>query len=134
MQPYQLTISEAQDKLRHGEITSVELTESVLERIAAVEETVGAYISVQDDLALQMARFADERRATGEDRARAAAEAAISSSLLDVTIDGVDRTRRSWIEASFDSKRKTALQLVNQLSLDEHFVSAPLDHRQLLLN
>lgn len=67
MELYQLTIHEAQDKLRHGEITSVELTESVLERIEAVEPQVGAYISLQPELARQMARFADERRATGED-------------------------------------------------------------------
>ena len=67
MDLYQLTIHEAQDKLRHGEITSVELTESVLERIESVEEKVGAYISIQPELALQMAYFADERRATGED-------------------------------------------------------------------
>lgn len=65
---YTLTIHEAQEKLRSGEITSVELTESILERISDVEEQVGAYISIQADLALQMARFADERRATGEDR------------------------------------------------------------------
>jgi aspartyl-tRNA(Asn)/glutamyl-tRNA(Gln) amidotransferase subunit A len=64
---YALTIHEAQEQLRQGTITSVELTESVLERIAAVEEKIGAYISIQEDLALQMARFSDERRATGED-------------------------------------------------------------------
>ena len=67
MELYALTIHEAQAKLRHGEITSVELTESVLERIAAVEDKTQAYISVQADLALHMARLADERRATGED-------------------------------------------------------------------
>ncbi len=67
MELYTLTIHQAQEKLRYGETTSVELTESVLERIAQVEDKVGAYISVQEDLALQMARFADERRATGED-------------------------------------------------------------------
>jgi aspartyl-tRNA(Asn)/glutamyl-tRNA(Gln) amidotransferase subunit A len=64
---YSLTIHEAQDKLRHGEITSVELTESVLERIEAVDDKTAAYLSVQADLALDMARLADERRATGED-------------------------------------------------------------------
>ncbi|MBN1219711.1 MAG: Asp-tRNA(Asn)/Glu-tRNA(Gln) amidotransferase subunit GatA [Anaerolineae bacterium] len=67
MELYSLTIHAAQDKLRRGEITSVELTGSVLERIATVEEKVGAYISVQKELALQMARLADERRASGED-------------------------------------------------------------------
>jgi len=65
---YSLTIREAQEKLRSGEITSLELTESVLERIGQVEDRVGAYLSVQSELALQMARFADERRAAGEDR------------------------------------------------------------------
>lgn len=67
MELYSLTIHEAQDKLRQGEITSVELTESVLERITGVEAKVGAYISLQAGLALAMARLADERRAVGED-------------------------------------------------------------------
>ncbi|RME97216.1 MAG: Asp-tRNA(Asn)/Glu-tRNA(Gln) amidotransferase subunit GatA, partial [Chloroflexi bacterium] len=67
MNLFELTIHEAQQKLRNGEITAVELTESVLGRIAKIDEQVGAYISVQPELALQMARFADERRATGED-------------------------------------------------------------------
>ncbi|MFN8455789.1 MAG: Asp-tRNA(Asn)/Glu-tRNA(Gln) amidotransferase subunit GatA [Anaerolineae bacterium] len=67
MELYELTIHEAQKKLRYGEITSVELTESVLERIEAVEDKVGGYLSLQADLALEMARMADERRATGED-------------------------------------------------------------------
>ncbi len=68
MELYELTIHEAQEKLRSGEISSTELTESVLERIAAVEDKVGAYISIEEDVALFMARMADERRATGEDR------------------------------------------------------------------
>ncbi|HMR68009.1 MAG TPA: hypothetical protein PKE64_28690 [Anaerolineae bacterium] len=65
MELYSLTIHEAQVKLRHGEISSVDLTESVLARINQVEAQVGAYISVQPDLALQMAAFAD-----GNDLAR----------------------------------------------------------------
>jgi len=64
---YELTIHAAQAKLRSGEITSVELTESVLARVSQVEDKIGAYISTQPELALQMARFADERRATGQD-------------------------------------------------------------------
>ncbi len=68
MELYSLTIHEAQAKLRQGEISSVELTESVLARIGAIEDKVRAYISLQPDLALQMARSADERRANGEDK------------------------------------------------------------------
>ena len=68
MELYSLTIHEAQEQLRQGVTTSVELTESVLERIDAVEDKVGAYISLQPEIALRMAEMADERRAVGEDR------------------------------------------------------------------
>lgn len=67
MELYTLTIHEAQEKLRRGEISAVELTESVLARIAAVEEKLRAYISIQADLARQMAAEADARRAAGVD-------------------------------------------------------------------
>jgi len=67
LEPFALTIHEAQQQLRSGLITSVELTESILERIDTVEAKVGAYISVQAETALHMARLADERRVTGED-------------------------------------------------------------------
>lgn len=67
MDLYSLTIHEAQSMLRQGEMSSVELTEAVLQRIEAVEEKVSSYISIQPDLALHMARMADERRAVGED-------------------------------------------------------------------
>lgn len=64
---YSLTIHQAQTMMRQGEFTAVELTESVLSRIEAIEEKVRAYVTIQPDLALQMARQADERRAVGED-------------------------------------------------------------------
>jgi aspartyl-tRNA(Asn)/glutamyl-tRNA(Gln) amidotransferase subunit A len=95
---YSLTIHEAQQKLRQGEITAVELTESVLERIEAVEDQVGAYISLQADLALHMARLADERRATGEDNPLLG----IPLGLKDVLIThGVATTAGSRILAGF---------------------------------
>ena len=64
---YKLTIEQAHEGLKQGHFSSVELTQSVLERIEAVEDSVNAYISLQPELALQMARAADERRAGGED-------------------------------------------------------------------
>ena len=63
----QLTITAAQEKLRAGEITSVELTQSVLARIEAQEPAVNAFISTQAEHALEMAAAADARRAAGED-------------------------------------------------------------------
>ena len=65
-QLYELTIEAAQKKLRSGEISSVALTQSVLERITAVEDRVHAFISLQTDAALDAARAADERRANGD--------------------------------------------------------------------
>ncbi|OQB06574.1 MAG: Glutamyl-tRNA(Gln) amidotransferase subunit A [bacterium ADurb.Bin212] len=62
---YKLTIKEASDKLYRGEITSVELVNSVMERIEQIEDKVGAYITVTRELALEQAKKSDERRKKG---------------------------------------------------------------------
>jgi aspartyl-tRNA(Asn)/glutamyl-tRNA(Gln) amidotransferase subunit A len=64
---YELTISEAQRRLRAGEISSVELTRSALERIEAVDAQIKAYLTILPEAALEQARQADRRRAAGED-------------------------------------------------------------------
>ncbi len=60
-----LTIREAADRLRAGEISSVELTRAYLDRIAALDDTLQAYLTVTGEIALEQARRADERRAAG---------------------------------------------------------------------
>ena len=67
MKPYEATIHEAHDLLRTGQLSSVEITRSVIERIEAVESLVHAFLTVIPEEALEQARRADERRATGED-------------------------------------------------------------------
>ncbi|GAB4531888.1 MAG: Asp-tRNA(Asn)/Glu-tRNA(Gln) amidotransferase subunit GatA [Anaerolineae bacterium] len=62
-----LTIHQAQAMLRKGDITSVELTQAVLDRILAVDNAVRAYISLLPEEALEQAEAADRRRAAGED-------------------------------------------------------------------
>jgi aspartyl-tRNA(Asn)/glutamyl-tRNA(Gln) amidotransferase subunit A len=62
-----LTMTEALEKLRSREISSVELTRAYLERIEQVEPMVDAYITVTPEVALQHAESADKRRAAGED-------------------------------------------------------------------
>ncbi len=62
---YTLTIAEARARLDAGEITSAELTEALLDRIAAVDNQVRAYLAISDDLAIEQARAADARRAQG---------------------------------------------------------------------
>ncbi len=67
MRLHELTIHEASGLLREREITSVQLTEDVFVRIADVEPSVHAYLTLLEDRALFMADAADRRRARGED-------------------------------------------------------------------
>jgi len=66
MELYQLTISRLHELLIRKEVTSREVTESVLQRIAQVEDRVKAYITVTPELARQQAAAADERIQKGK--------------------------------------------------------------------
>jgi aspartyl-tRNA(Asn)/glutamyl-tRNA(Gln) amidotransferase subunit A len=56
---YNLTIAEARAALDAGQLTSVELTQACLSRIAAVEGDVQAFLAVTEEVALEQARAAD---------------------------------------------------------------------------
>ena len=66
MQPTNLTIREAHELLTSKKISSVELTQAMLDRINNVDKKVKSYVTVTDDLALEQAKKADERIAKGE--------------------------------------------------------------------
>ncbi|MBT8360708.1 MAG: Asp-tRNA(Asn)/Glu-tRNA(Gln) amidotransferase subunit GatA, partial [Deltaproteobacteria bacterium] len=66
MEPFELTISEALDRMSAGELSSRELTASCLKRTADVEDKVHAFISYDSESALEMADRADKQRAQGE--------------------------------------------------------------------
>lgn len=57
---YQLTIHEAHKLLKQREISSLELTKSVLKRITEIENKIRACISVREDVAFGQAIEADE--------------------------------------------------------------------------
>lgn len=63
---HELTIHEASNRLARREISSVELTRAFLNRIDAVEEQIGSYISITRDHALRQAEQADQRLASGD--------------------------------------------------------------------
>jgi aspartyl-tRNA(Asn)/glutamyl-tRNA(Gln) amidotransferase subunit A len=65
MNLHSLTIKEAADKLKSGEITSLQLAESIFSRIKDVESKVGAYITLCEEKALEMAKASDDRRIKG---------------------------------------------------------------------
>jgi aspartyl-tRNA(Asn)/glutamyl-tRNA(Gln) amidotransferase subunit A len=65
---FNLTVSDAHALLARREVSSVELTRAVLDRIAAVDDRVRAYVTLTEDLAMAAALEADQRIAAGESR------------------------------------------------------------------
>ncbi len=66
MDPVHLSATEAAEAIRAGQITCQELVTACLERIDALEETVGAWAHLDRDYALQEAADADLARQKGE--------------------------------------------------------------------
>lgn len=56
---YSLTASELEKKIAQGEITSVEATQSILDRISEIDDKIGAFISVESENAINSAKLAD---------------------------------------------------------------------------
>ena len=56
---YSLTASELEKKISQGEITSVEATQSILDRIKDVDDKICAFISVESENAINTAKIAD---------------------------------------------------------------------------
>lgn len=65
MHLYDLTIHEARRLLDAGEISAVELTQAVIDRILAVDNDVRAYLTLTPEEALEQARAADAARREG---------------------------------------------------------------------
>ncbi len=67
MELHALTIHRAHELLSTGQISSVELTQAVVDRIVAVDNEVKAYLTLTPEAALEQAAAADRRRSAGED-------------------------------------------------------------------
>jgi aspartyl-tRNA(Asn)/glutamyl-tRNA(Gln) amidotransferase subunit A len=65
MQLHTLTLTRSRDLLKTRQISSVELTRAVLDRIAAVEPRIRAYLTVAADQAMDAAAKADQAIAAG---------------------------------------------------------------------
>ncbi|NNL43259.1 MAG: Asp-tRNA(Asn)/Glu-tRNA(Gln) amidotransferase subunit GatA [Desulfobacterales bacterium] len=66
MKLHELTIHKAHQLLKQKEISAVELTRAVLDRIGTVDDRVGAYITVASDMAMKQAQLADETISKGK--------------------------------------------------------------------
>ncbi|WP_163335925.1 Asp-tRNA(Asn)/Glu-tRNA(Gln) amidotransferase subunit GatA [Desulfopila sp. IMCC35008] len=65
MQPYEMTLKQALQKLDEGEMSSVDLMKSCLARVDQVEADVKAFIHLDQDSALAKAEEADAKRKAG---------------------------------------------------------------------
>ncbi len=65
MQLYELTITEAHQLLKNKEVSSKELTRAVLDRIAAIDGKIDAFITVSEENAIEQADQADALLAGG---------------------------------------------------------------------
>jgi aspartyl-tRNA(Asn)/glutamyl-tRNA(Gln) amidotransferase subunit A len=65
MQPYELSLAQAAERIQAGELSPVELTESVLARIADVEASITAFATVTADLARKAAVQAEAEITAG---------------------------------------------------------------------
>lgn len=68
MEPCELTLWDAADRIRDRRLSPVELAESVLSRIDAADGRVGAFVTVTADHALRAARAAESEIANGNRR------------------------------------------------------------------
>jgi aspartyl-tRNA(Asn)/glutamyl-tRNA(Gln) amidotransferase subunit A len=95
---HRLTLHEAATGLARGEFSSVELTRAALDRIAALDERINAFITVTEDVALEQAKRADERIAKGESGPLTGVPAAIKDVIC---TEGVRTTAGSKILEPF---------------------------------
>jgi len=66
MELNKLTIKQASELLKKGEITSVELTKACLARIKEIDKKIKAFLTVCEKEVIESAKKADERRRQGE--------------------------------------------------------------------
>lgn len=72
MNLYEFSAYELSEKLKNREISSVELTKSVLDRAEEVDCKVNAYLKIDRELSLSMAENADKLIASGDAKSRLA--------------------------------------------------------------
>jgi len=68
MNPTGLTLTQAREALRRRELSAVELTQAALDRIAALDPLLGAFLTVTPERALNAAAAADRALAAGDER------------------------------------------------------------------
>src|SRR3989304_8702790 len=63
-----LTLVEAANRIRKKQLSPVELTQAILDRIARLDSKIGAFLTVAAEQALAAAKTAEEKNGEGKNR------------------------------------------------------------------
>ncbi len=131
---WRLTAHEAHEGLRSRQFTSVELTQSVLDRVAATEGHVHAYITLTPEVALEQAREADAKFAAST----ATPLTGIPIGVKDLIMTrGTRTTAASKILGNFippydshvyEQVRKAGAVMIGKTNMDEFAMGSSTEH------
>ena len=133
--PIRRTAAELADALAAGETTSVELTETHLARIDAVDVEVHAFLHVDRAGALEQARESDERRAAGRsvgplDGVPVAVKDVLTTKGLPTTCGS--RILENWVppyDATVVTRlRQAGLPILGKTNMDEFAMGSSTEH------
>ena len=131
---WRLTAHEAHERLRAREFTAVELTESVLARMAEVEPRVHAYITTTADLALEQAREADVKLAGGNATPLTGIPIAVKDLIVtkDVRTTAGSRILENFIPPYdshvYEQLRRAGAVMVGKANMDEFAMGSSTEH------
>ncbi|PIE60969.1 MAG: Asp-tRNA(Asn)/Glu-tRNA(Gln) amidotransferase GatCAB subunit A [Desulfobacterales bacterium] len=137
MELHKLTIAQAQALLADKKISSTELTQAYLKRIAAYDDTIGAFITVAHESALAQAKAADRAIAAGDKTAFTGIPLALKDLLC---TNGVKTTCASQILGDFtprynaevvDKLNAAGAVMIGKTNLDEFAMGSSTENSSI---